>query len=246
MPCSRSARRPSVRLARSSRPASWSAISALASNSSRPISVDLPSSTDPAVATLSISGSSCGWRAPRGRRDPREGSSEVAHSLAVLHGGLRDPIVGARLAALGDPRGGDLGHDLLQRACAGAHGTRAGHVAHGAVADPLGERLLAVHALDEVRHGVEHPVALEHLPLVGHVEAGDLELLGEDVLPDVELGPVGEREHAHVLAAPDAAVVEVPQLGPLLAWVPLAEVVAEGEHTLLGAGAFLVAARAAE
>ena len=49
-----------------------------------------------------------------------------------------------------------------------------------------------------------------------------------------------------MLAAPDAPVVEVPQLGPLRARVPLAEVVAEREDPLLGAGALLVAARAAE
>src|SRR5215210_2048903 len=103
MPCSRSARRPSVRFARSSRPASWSAISALASNSSRPISVDLPSSTEPAVATLSTSGSS------------QEGPLEVPHSLAVLHGGLGRAVVGAGLAALGHARGGDLLDDVLER-----------------------------------------------------------------------------------------------------------------------------------
>ena len=49
MPCSRSARRPSVSCARSCARSSES--SAPASCSSRPIRVDLPSSTDPAVAT---------------------------------------------------------------------------------------------------------------------------------------------------------------------------------------------------
>ncbi len=49
-----------------------------------------------------------------------------------------------------------------------------------------------------------------------------------------------------MLARPDAAVVEVPQLRPLAARVPLAEVVAEREHALLRAGALLVAAGAAE
>ena len=48
-----------------------------------------------------------------------------------------------------------------------------------------------------------------------------------DVLPDVELGPVRQREHADVLALAVPAVVEVPQLGPLVLRVPLAELVAE-------------------
>src|SRR5215207_9045903 len=118
MPCSRSARRPSVRLARSSSPTCWSVISAFASNSSRPIRVDLPSSTEPAVATRSISGSS---RAPRGCCDPREGPLEVPHSLAVFHGGLGHAVVGPCLPALGHARGGDLCHHVVERRGAGAH-----------------------------------------------------------------------------------------------------------------------------
>src|SRR5206468_7651134 len=104
----------------------------------------------------------------------------------------------------------------------------------------------AVHALDVIGDRVEHPVAAEDLALVREVHQRDLEALGEDVLPDVELGPVREGEHADVLAAADAPVVDVPQLGALVARVPAAEVVAEGEDALLGPRALLVAPRAAE
>ena len=48
-----------------------------------------------------------------------------------------------------------------------------------------------------------------------------------------------------MLALADARVVEIPELGPLRARVPLAEVVAEAEDALLRAGTLLVAARAA-
>ena len=95
-------------------------------------------------------------------------------------------------------------------------------------------------------HGVEHPVAPEHLALVREVDVRQLELLARDVLPHVELRPVRDREDAHVLALPHAGVVDVPELGPLRARVPLAEVVAEAEDALLRAGALLVAARAAD
>ena len=64
-----------------------------------------------------------------------------------------------------------------------------------------------------------------------------------DVGPDVELGPVRQREHADALAREDPAVVEVPDLGPLVLGVPLAELVAEREHALLGARLLLVAPR---
>ena len=78
------------------------------------------------------------------------------------------------------------------------------------------------------------------------VDRGDLELLRVDVLPHVELRPVGDREHAYVLSLVDAPVVEIPQLRPLVLRVPLAELVAEREHALLRPRALLVAARAAE
>ena len=67
-----------------------------------------------------------------------------------------------------------------------------------------------------------------------------------DVVPDVELGPVGEREDADAFAGIDAAVEEVPELGALVLGVPLAGVVAEGKDALLGARFFFVAACSAE
>src|SRR5215210_2119701 len=241
MPCSRSARSPSVSSARSSVPlpsrawetaamcSSWSERIDLASNSSRPISVDLPSSTEPAVASRSV-----------------PTVSEVAGNLAVLHGGLGGSVVGAGLAALGDAGRGDLLHDRLERRRARGDGARAAHVADRAVADPLVERLVALEPLDPLRVGQQHPVAAEHQALVREVDRGHLEPLAADVLPDVELGPVREREHAQVLARADARVVEVPQLGPLAPRVPAAEVVAERDHALLGPRTLLVAARAAQ
>src|SRR3954452_18781095 len=245
IPCSRSARRPSVRRERSSAPSrpwrssSWSARIALASWSRRPISVDLPSSTEPAVARRSRSERAI---VPR----PLPLPLEVAGNLAVLHRGLADAIVGARLAALGDLRRRDLGDHVVQRGRGRRDGAGAAHVADRAVPDARAERLLAVDELHVGRQRVEHAVAAEHLALVGEVDRGHLEALPDDVLPHVELGPVAQREDAHVLAAADAPVVDAPQLGARAARVPLAEVVAEGEDALLGPRALLVAPRAAE
>src|SRR3954469_4538610 len=245
MPCSRSARRPSVRRERSSAPSrpwrssSWSARIALASCSSRPISVDLPSSTEPAVA--------------RRRRSDRATPPcplplplEVPGNLAVLHRGFADAVVRARLAALRDLRRRDLRDHVVQRGRGRRDRAGAAHVADRPIADAGAEGLLPVDQLDVGRQRIEHAVAAEHLALVGEVDRRDLEALPGDVLPDVELGPVAEREHADVLAAPDAPVVDAPQLGALAAGVPLAEVVAEAEDPLLRARALLAGARAAE
>ena len=98
----------------------------------------------------------------------------------------------------------------------------------------------------EGARGQPHAVAAEDVALVGEVDGGHLDALALDVLPDVHLGPVGDGEDAHVLAAADAAVVERPQLRPLRARLPLAELVAQREDALLGAGLLLVAAGAAE
>src|SRR5204863_6725813 len=111
------------------------------------MSVDLPSSTEPAVAS----------------RSEVTAALEVAGNLAVLHGGLADAVVGARLAALGDPRERDLGDDLVERRGAGLDRARATHVTDRPVAHAGQERVLVRQALDVVGHRVEHPVAAEDL-----------------------------------------------------------------------------------
>src|SRR5579884_2399262 len=247
IPCSRSARRPSVSSARStyslprrretsSMCASWSTKICFVSYRRRPISVDLPSSTEPQVTR----------RRSSVERAAASEVSEVADTLTVLHRGLAETVVGARLAALGDARRRDLRHHLLDRPGLRLDAAGAGHVADGAEADGGAERLFARQALHVGRDGVQHPVAAEHLALVGEVDRGQLEPLAGHVLPDVELRPVRDREDADVLALADAGVVQVPQLGPLGARVPLAELVAEGEDPLLRPAALLVAAGAAD
>ena len=63
-------------------------------------------------------------------------------------------------------------------------------------------------------------------------------------MPDVEFGPVGQREDADAFALVDAGVVDAPKFGPLVLGIPGMAGGAEGKDALLGAGFFLVAARA--
>src|SRR5215213_7650286 len=185
MPCSRSARRPSVSRARlvyswprwtlaRSTDANWSSKMALESYSSRPIRVLLPSSTEPAVASRR---SSIRWRAPL----------EIAFLLAVLHGRLREEVVGPGGTPLGDAGGGHLGDDLghghgRRLHCAGAVHVTDGPVPHGGLVGSL-----AGLGLDPLAHRQEHGVALDHLTAVGEVHLRHFELLALDVLPHVEL-----------------------------------------------------------
>ena len=78
------------------------------------------------------------------------------------------------------------------------------------------------------------------------VDGREIDAFTADVLPDVELRPVRQREGAQVLTGPHGALVQLPQLGPLALGVPLSERVPERKDALLGTRLVLVAARTAE
>src|SRR6202035_5421625 len=112
MPCSRSARRPSVTRARlvsdkPSRCEDRSTASRLSSNRDlvsyrrRPIIVDLPSSTEPAVENLTSS--LIALLAARSGRGLRP--SEIALLLAILHRRLGEIVVGPPRSPLRGPGG---------------------------------------------------------------------------------------------------------------------------------------------
>src|SRR5580693_2706986 len=182
MPCSRSARSPSVSSARlvyssprsrlvRSTDASWSSKIALESYSSRPIRVLLPSSTEPAVASRRMS-MACSLPG-KGRRTPWP-SLEVTLPLAVFHGRLAGPVVRAGLAALGDPGDRDLGNHVGDRRRGGFHRPGDRHVPHGAVADGGLEDRLLVAPGGELVVGEQDPVPLEDPALVGEVDRRDV------------------------------------------------------------------------
>ena len=58
-------------------------------------------------------------------------------------------------------------------------------------------------------------------PRRGVVQRNNRDLLKVDVLPDVEFGPVGDREDAQRLTGTTTGVVDLPQLGALPLRVPL-------------------------
>ena len=92
----------------------------------------------------------------------------------------------------------------------------------------------------------EAAAARNDRPRRREIERDDRDLLLRDVAPDIELRPVGQREHANGFAGADAAIVDVPKLGPLFLRIPDVIGGAEREDALLGAAALFVAAGAAE
>src|SRR5580658_4794140 len=197
MPCSRSARRPSVTKDRSTSPSprrsdavsiavSWSSKSWRVSKRSRPMRVLFPSSTDPMVAKRRRSMVSTPSSGPPAGGEPGNVvmGLEIPLTLAVLHGGLREAVVGPRGTALGDPRRRDLTDDLLHRVGVGADGARAGGVADRTEAHRLLSDFLAGVGAHPLADGQEHAVALDDLPLVCVVDGRQFDALTPDVLPD--------------------------------------------------------------
>jgi len=89
----------------------------------------------------------------------------------------------------------------------------------------------------------QRAVLLDHFAFCGEVQRHNRDAFEVDVLPDIQLGPVRQREHANRFAFVDVAVVDVPQLGPLIFRVPAVLAVTEGIHALFGTGFFFIATR---
>ena len=81
---------------------------------------------------------------------------------------------------------------------------------------------------------------------MGEVDRRQCQLLAGDVLPDIEFGPVGDREDTHVLARMNACVVQIPELRTLGFGIPLTEVITERKNPLFRPGFFFVTAGAAD
>src|SRR5699024_12304606 len=88
--------------------------------------------------------------------------------------------------------------------------------------------------------------SVKRLALVGVVNVWQAQLARTDVFPDSCFGPVGDGKDADILAGHLAAVVQIPQLGALAAWVPAAEGIADGEDAFFRACSVFIAARATE
>src|SRR3546814_5689711 len=78
------------------------------------------------------------------------------------------------------------------------------------------------------------------------IERHDLDAFQMDILPDIKLGPVTDREDAHRFAFGFARIVQPPQFGTLALRVPAVIGRTEGKDTLLGAALLFIAPRGAE
>src|SRR5205085_8468869 len=172
--------------------------------------------------------------------------SEIALALLLFHRG-RLVAIDEPALALGAPRRGELGDEGGERLGVAFRRRRKRVATEGP--EPHLSHLGLFAGLEDEALVVRHDplrAALHHGALAREVERHDRDLLAADVVPDVELGPVGEREHADRFARPDPRVVEIPELGALRLRVPAMAGTTNGEDALLRARLLLVAPRAAE
>ena len=141
----------------------------------------------------------------------------------------------------------ELVDDLRHRVRGRAHGPGTGRAPERAHA--------AHHKLGAFARQERHERLLEHdervaadddLAFLGEIQGHDRNVFHLDVLPDVELRPVRQREDADAFAGADAAVEQRPQFRPLVFRIPLAFGVAQREDALLRARSFFVAPRPAK
>ena len=148
-------------------------------------------------------------------------SSEIALALLLLHRGVFVAVDQAALA-LGRARGEHLADDLFER-CRGRIRSRRSADSSRACGSARAASPPSRRARSFMRSSstmISAPSRVHDRALLGEIERHDRDVLGHDVLPDVELGPVREREDADRFALADARVVELPELGPLVLRVP--------------------------
>src|SRR5262245_6149659 len=76
-------------------------------------------------------------------------------------------------------------------------------------------------------------VAFNNGPIFGKIKRNDGDILGSDVLPDVKLRPIRQWKYTHRFTGLDARIEQLPELGPLIAWIPAVSDGAMREYPLL-------------
>ena len=164
---------------------------------------------------------------------------EVPVFLSILHGAFA-PLVVHAPAALGDACRRHLIDDLFQGIGVAFEGPCDGEVAQGSEPNMQHFGRFIRAKVEVVGVGEDLACTTDAHAVMGVVEGGQIDVLAQDVVPNVEFRPIVEREDTEVLAGGVHAVEEVPQLRTLVFGVPLAEVVAVGKKALLRTCLFFV------
>ena len=125
--------------------------------------------------------------------------------------------------------------DLRESRRFGVDGSREGIAAQRPEADFFHLRLFA--KLFGHPIVVDHdfgPFVLDDGTFLGEIEGGDGNLLKVDVLPNIQLSPVGDGEDPHAFTFVNPGIVDVPEFGTLIFGIPTVMFVTEREDPLFG------------
>src|SRR5690606_21982535 len=120
-----------------------------------------------------------------------------------------------------------------------------GHITYGAVSYPAALHYIRFIDPDKGRNGHQLAFVLDHFSFVREIDGWQCDLFPADVIPDIQLRPVADREYADVLPFVDPSVINMPQFRALQLGVPLAELITNGKYPLLGACFLFIPAGAA-
>ena len=95
-------------------------------------------------------------------------------------------------------------------------------------------------------HHDQRSISLDNRANVGQIERYNGDVFQMDVLPDIQFGPVAQREYANTFTFVQFAVVNVPQLRPLILRVPLMLAIAEAVDTFFRTAFLFIATGTAE
>ena len=77
-------------------------------------------------------------------------------------------------------------------------------------------------------------VDVDNRSFFGKIQWNDRNIFQTDILPDVQFGPVAQREYTNTFSFTDTGIVYVPKFRTLVFGIPLVKFVTEGEDTFFG------------
>src|SRR5262249_8141747 len=79
---------------------------------------------------------------------------------------------------------------------------------------------------------------------LGKIERNDRNVLQEDVMPDINFGPIRQWENSDGFARTNAGIEQIPKLGPLVARIPCVPLRAKRKDSFFRSTFFFVASSA--
>src|SRR5450631_1254070 len=79
-----------------------------------------------------------------------------------------------------------------------------------------------------------------NVPFMREINGRQVYFFATYIIPDIEFGPVTDREYAYIFSFLNFAIINIPEFGPLPLRIPLAKFVTYRKYSFLGARFFLI------